>query len=558
MNKRTKTKKTFLIKSIVLSITMGIMICIFEPLQLYFTNIEEYWFDIYNLFPVCLKMFAALFGAGLLLFIIARLIGYKFWKIIYIIYGVVFLCTYIQGNYLAGNLPLLDGSVVNWQNYDYQRKYTIILWSAVILITALVGWKRKSEFVVKMYFYISSVVLSVLIVTCLITGMNHNGLLDKGDLTVTTDKFMTMSKEGKNFVILLLDATRGEEMYELLMQDDEIRAKFKDFTYYDDTMGSYPLTNHSLHYVLSGDWYEYDELINDYRTRVLLEAPLFTELQNRDYSMELYTLEMPFVDNEGFYRFDNFKKKQAWFSSEWKLIKLELRLVGLKYAPYDLKRRCLALPDEFDNLKVVEDLEYEVYSPENSFFMQHLKEDMEYIPGNNFKFIHVNGAHVPFRYNRNVELIDGQTNYDEAVAAAANMAGAYIQKLQASGVYDNTVIIVLSDHGYNDEPYENLYYNPYGRQQPILFIKGFNEHHEEMQVSEAPVAQGDLQEAYVKLMDGSYGSDVFPYKEGDQRERRFLWYRSDRSTHFEEYIQTGHASNTETMIRTGKVYDWID
>ena len=347
-------------------------------------------------------------------------------------------------------------------------------------------------------------------------------------------------------------------MSELLASDESVREIFKDFTYYDNTMTGYPLTFYSVFYLLSGDWYECDEIIDDYRTGVLLGAPIFEELKARDYSMELYTLSMPLTEKEGIYRFGNLKKAQGKFGSYWKFIKLELRLVGLKYAPYDLKMRCLALPDEFTDLKVVEDVNTEIYTQKNEQFMHLLEGDMEYIDQNDFKFIHVEGAHTPFLYSRDMEKLEEETDYNEAVAASATMAKAYIDKLKACGVYDNTVLIILSDHGYNTEPCDEYTYNPYGRQQGILFIKGFDERHDEMQVSNAPIAHGDLPEAYVKLMDGSMGDDVFTVKEGEARERRFLWHTTYYDLRLEEYIQTGQAGDMDTLIKTGRVYEWPD
>ena len=56
---------------------------------------------------------------------------------------------------------------------------------------------------------------------------------------------------------------------------------------------------------------------------------------------------------------------------------------------------------------------------------------------------------------------------------------AYLNKLREAGVYDNSVIIILSDHGYNIEgeavKVAQKNENETGRQHPILFVKGLNE-----------------------------------------------------------------------------------
>lgn len=67
-----------------------------------------------------------------------------------------------------------------------------------------------------------------------------------------------------------------------------------------------------------------------------------------------------------------------------------------------------------------------------------------------FKFIHLNGAHVPYIYDKDMNIInelDG--TYEQS--AQATMVGAmdYVEHLRNSEAYDNTVLIVMSDHGYN-------------------------------------------------------------------------------------------------------------
>ena len=69
------------------------------------------------------------------------------------------------------------------------------------------------------------------------------------------------------------------------------------------------------------------------------------------------------------------------------------------------------------------------------------------IPPKKFKFIHLNGAHVPYIYDKDMNIInelDG--TYEQS--AQATMVGAmdYVEHLRNSEAYDNTVLIVMSDH----------------------------------------------------------------------------------------------------------------
>lgn len=118
--------------------------------------------------------------------------------------------------------------------------------------------------------------------------------------------------------------------------------------------------------------------------------------------------------------------------------------------------------------------------------------------------------------------------------------------LKAAGVYDNSAIVFLSDHGstLSDED---------KREHTLLMIKGRGEKHE-FAVNSAPISFEDMSAAFVKLIDGSVSTDAFDWHEGDVRERRFFSYNWLTFTDFVEYIQYGQAGEHETLRPTGRVY----
>ena len=91
------------------------------------------------------------------------------------------------------------------------------------------------------------------------------------------------------------------------------------------------------------------------------------------------------------------------------------------------------------------------------------------------------------------------------------------------------------------------------RQNPVFFVKGINEKHE-FNVSDAPVSYVDLQEAYQRLLSGADSDQIFDWKSGEERERRYLFYEYSEEERMIEYMQPGRADDTEAMYETGKVY----
>lgn len=92
------------------------------------------------------------------------------------------------------------------------------------------------------------------------------------------------------------------------------------------------------------------------------------------------------------------------------------------------------------------------------------------------------------------------------------------------------------------------------RQAPMLLIKGRGEHHDTMETSQAPISYVDLQQAYVRLLDGAESAEVFDWKEGDTRERRFLVDSMGQEERITEYTQTGYAHDLTTILPTGREF----
>ena len=144
------------------------------------------------------------------------------------------------------------------------------------------------------------------------------------------------------------------------------------------------------------------------------------------------------------------------------------------------------------------------------------------------------GTHEPY-----------EDSLETAITDCFELMTKYISALKNAGVYDNTVLIIMGDHGYF--PSETYKMNP------ALFIKGFDESHDFV-VSDAPVSYADFPESFLRLLNGATGTEVFDAREGEIRERRFLnpYVVDDR--HIVEMIHTGHASDVTAFIETGTVY----
>jgi hypothetical protein len=56
------------------------------------------------------------------------------------------------------------------------------------------------------------------------------------------------------------------------------------------------------------------------------------------------------------------------------------------------------------------------------------------------------------------------------------------------------------------------------------------------------------------LLAGSESSRIFDWQEGDERERRYLYYLYNEESDIYEYKQTGMAWERDTFLPTGREY----
>ena len=233
------------------------------------------------------------------------------------------------------------------------------------------------------------------------------------------------------------------------------------------------------------------------------------------------------------------------------MIKYEVQLTGFRYAPYCLKPHTFVNLNDFNTMKIPPEGETAYTISNSDFYHLLLDEEISLTDRKCFRFIHINGAHAPFTWNEKMEEVDpADGSYEDNVRASLTITKTYLDKLKDAGVYDNSAIIVMADHGYS-----HIVGDYHGQQDPIFFVKGVGERHD-LAVSDAPVSYEDLQEAFARLIEGNGSDEIFDWKSGGKRERRYLFYESGRLAYsMTEQIQTGQASDTDTMYETGKVYE---
>ena len=525
------------------------LVAIYAPLELLFNNTKEFRFGFRLLFPPLLK----LFGLGLPLCLMGFAACYLLYRRLYddllCAGAAAYLGAYVQGMFLSGGLPPLDGTRIHWNQYASQNILSIAVWGVICVGFVLAARFLHRKGIYRIVTAVSVFLTAVLLVTGVTTGIMSHGFSESTKYALTKDNEFTMSSD-QNLVVFVLDATDSRTFSEMLSSEDpQFADTLEDFTYYPNTVCAYPFTKFAIPNILHGQWYENQEDFYTFTNRAIAESPLLGTLRDQDYRMGIYEEDLFWIGSDSLKDLDNIQPFQYRLSSGKQLLKEELKLVWFKYAPWPLKQYVWVDKDRFNHLlRLPGDLV--PFNDDNPDFYQSLQDsDITVVPEKCFRFIHIEGAHVPFRYDKDVNLIENGT-YEQNIECSMTIVKAYLQKLRDAGVYDNTAIVLLADHGYGNKREENVV----GRTNPLLAVKGVGETHP-MGISEAPISYEDLQEMYRRLLNGAPSTEVFDAKEGDSRSRRTLIYYYIDEKHMAEFVQTGHAFDLDTLVPTGQTYN---
>ena len=531
----------------ILSFVIAFTIFMYEPIILYASNKSDLWFDFKTMLSPVIILFAISLVFLILFFTILKKLSKKdkVYNIILVISFIIYFASYIQGNYLLKNLPALDGTTIAWKGFLVQNLITLLIWVVIISAYIISIKKFKFEKVLNISGKIAIAVFIMLLASSLSTMLTTKKMFMKKYPILVTEKNYAKFSEDKNFIIFLIDAVDSQK-FNSALENSPYKDYFKDFTYYPDTISYYLFTRDSIPLILTGKPNHNEDDFYAYYNKAFDNSPLINELIDKDYDINIYDYELIWTTEKG-----RVVSNTEEVSNQVDLIhfaKCNLKYVAYKYLPYSLKKYAHIERMNFNYSKISSDEFENGYSWDNINNYNMIKNAIvTKEPRKNFKFIHTNGAHVPYNMDENLNRIsEKKGTYEKEINASIKLVGSYIDLLKENNLYDNSVIILLADHGYAGG-------NRIGRQNPILYIKGFNEKNKQMIISDKKLSHLDLIDSYTDLMNGKKSVDLFK-NISNERKRTFIYYAFTKENNMIEYETNGHAWENELVRKTGKVY----
>lgn len=544
-----KSEDACLLAAISLLITFTFFIA--GPIQLYISNISEFWFSLTDMLGVCLL-------TGLLVAIGIFLIGLILRGIPRTAYICLLLglsiALYIQGNFVMTDYGILDGREIIWADYSFTAIWNTSLW-IVCLVTPFIIWFCFREKIKTWFKYVAYALTLIQIISlgtlCLTTDLfnasNRNTL-------ILSDRNLYSVSEEENVVTFVLDTFDQDYLLNILNDDPSFLDPLDGFTCFMNATSAYPTTKGSLPYLLTEQYYENEQPYVDYVDAAFANTSYYDVLKKAGYDINLYT-NTPYVSSRTKRNYVSNTGGSMRINSQSKLEQALLQMTAFSYFPHIAKQFVWFYSGIFDELQASTVNDETPFSKANIDFYSGLVRDKLYTVANakNYQFIHLSGAHLPHTLNEDVTIAENnEASSLTHTKACLNIVYEYIRQLKALGVYDQTMIIITADHGKSNF------------KAPILLIKRFSETGT-LRYSSAPVSHANLHATVMESLglneNNMFGTSAYDVSENSNVTRRYLdyswntdWWSAAYLPPMTEYYVQPEGNTKNSFLPTMKRY----
>lgn len=527
------SKKERLVLSFLISISLGLTICIFGPSDIFLNNINEFrftWTD-FALYCAlfCIVVSCVFFAAMALLPKRASLYFMSF------AFGLT-LMLFLQGNYLNIGLHSLGGDGVGSDTSTVHTVINTIVWSVIIvacIISTSILIRKRKDILFTAISVVMTAIIGMQLVSVTVSALSAKRDPEKDGISYLTYKNIGNVSEDHNIFYFVIDRFDTAFYKEHAKEEaPEIFAELDGFTFYDDMLSLYPRTYPSIAYMLSGTEHDFLDSRLDYFNTAYSTSPLLDALEKNNYSINIYTDDYYGYDDAACMgsRVENAEKSHGYtVHNKIGLAFDMLRLSLYRYMPFIAK-------DAVGNISTPDFNKYTVFDIQSEKYTTDMKDLHDYISENgfatcqssgNFSFIHMSGCHLPNIYGKDFAYATDDEKDDVTVSLIQSfkIINQYIRYLKDNGLYENATIIITGDHGWHGGSDSEV---PLLRPHiTALFFKPLGASDKPLEVSSAPIAQADILPSILKSEGIEYtedlGKTIFDIDENDIRERRYVW-----------------------------------
>lgn len=482
---------------------------IFIPSSVFFANKAEFAISYWN---YIIPLYITLFISTAIIYTLVLPASKKDINNAGIFFSFILIGSYLQYLFFNGDIGELDGSKYYWNHNVIISFIDVFIWLivAVLFFSAI---KKHKDITV---YYVSYIILGIQLITIVIIIATAPADSFVTEVAIASGEKQYSLAKKQNTVVFVLDAVDNSFIKAIYEDSPESFDDLRDFTLYTDTCSVFDFTSLSMPQMFTGSTYNSCEV--DY-------VEFYNRLHENDYKVLFFNYDedntviyniKPFLDNY----YANESTQCNIYIDYSKIITSTFRYSLLNMCPNILKGYLKQETISFNQIALVSlgDEGSNMYYNNDDFY-NHMVLSIDEDMTNAFIMQHINGAHLP------CDDFIVETEY------CLNIVSDYINQMKELGVYDESTIIITSDHGVHDRgnvPYPTA-------ATPIFLIKSPGVYKENIDFNDSPIYHTDFLATilinaglYNDVFDyGKFGNSIYDF-EGKKRER--TWYNRNFDT----------------------------
>ena len=335
--------------------------------------------------------------------------------------------------------------------------------------------------------------------------------------TVRKEKPIQLSRVNPNVLVIMLDMFTGDHVAYIREEHPDIVSGYEGFTWYPDTISEGSSTVISLDSIVAGPKNAARNLLEDdgrsLEEKITGETEAFFGwLVQKGYTAKYADSEITDFPSDPRYTEQNLYRRLPDVQKQ-NIVALPASFGVFKAMPWSLRNRIynFGLWIEWLNVGTNQgSKKYRTKTARHYAVLKNLEAYTSFDDGpSHYTFFHNELNHFPWHFSGQTfepddsleefqatdrEIRDGRIpRHYYTEVASFKLIGNFLEKMKQEGVYDNTLIIICSDHcQFDSQPLHDVFGGGYpGRPGALLMVKPAGAHGA-MRVDDAPMASSDV------------------------------------------------------------------
>lgn len=433
------------------------LVFLWNPIIVYTSYPSFFDFPVQDIVKNNLSLFVLATLCGMILYFIIS----KKWRFIFLYIAIVTVCIFFVNSFIVP----IDLGALHVSKFSSQENLAAPIHHYFLELIFILGVLFAVSWLFKKKAF-KQIAVALIVLNLVLVGQagmlvfSENRGVEHND-AVVVDGEISFSKDQENVVLVIFDGFQGWFMDKVFKEDSTAKELFDGFTWYPNTVSISSLTFSSTAGIMCGLDYSVDKLNADkehtIREKVNIPCNLFIDrVKSEGYHMSSTKMWHSTIDKS---QYDNLIPDwhKLWgqklkYGEQWELWFTRLWETALFYgAPLSFKP------------KIYNDQDWLVQHDVNSVTSEtHKYHFLNLLPqisnanskSPNFIYIHNMASHSPWN------VLDGDNKLQYKVSPYENNKWCiyqmvdWINWMKENEVYDNTKIIILSDHGPTWEEYK--------------------------------------------------------------------------------------------------------